>query len=114
MGLIIGSGPFLFWGGVGHGMGFLSVGMGFVIGLVSLALVLLRGAVRLDWAMRMSIYGRLSAGFQLGKIWAMARRDFGGLLRIVGMALVLVAGVTVACVVLAFGVVLVSMLWDSW
>lgn len=110
VGLIIGSGPFLFWGGVGHGMGFLSVGMGFVIGLVSLASYFF--AVLFAWigAMRMSIYGRLSAGFQLGKIWAMARRDFGGLLRIVGMALVLVAGVTVACVVLAFGVVLVSML----
>ncbi len=41
--------------------------------------------------MRMSIYGRLSAGFQFGKIWSMIRHDFGDLLRIVGMYLILFA-----------------------
>lgn len=40
-------------------------------------------------SMRMSIYGRLSAGFQLGKIWAMMRYDSNGLLRIFCMSLLL-------------------------
>ena len=35
--------------------------------------------------MRMSIYGRLSAGFQVSRIWAMMRHDFKGILRILGM-----------------------------
>ena len=38
--------------------------------------------------MRMSIYGRLSAGFQVSRIWAMIRHDFKGILRILGMWLV--------------------------
>lgn len=40
-------------------------------------------------SMRTSIYGRLSAGFQLEKMWKMIRRDFKGLLRIFGMTIVL-------------------------
>lgn len=38
--------------------------------------------------MRSSIYNRLSAGFQLGKIWKMFRRDTGGILRVFGMELI--------------------------
>lgn len=53
--------------------------------------------------MRMSIYGRLAPGLQLGRIWAMMRHDFGGLLRIFGMAilLVVVTGVVVWAAILA-------------
>lgn len=50
--------------------------------------------------MRMSIYGRLSAGFQLRKIWSMIKHDWRGLLRILGMAVLmtLVALVVVAAI----------------
>lgn len=53
--------------------------------------------------MRMSIYGRLAPGFQLGRIWAMMRHDFGGLLRILGMAafLTVATGVVVWAATLA-------------
>lgn len=55
--------------------------------------------------MRMSIYGRLSAGFQVSRIWAMMRHDFKGILRILGMWLIVsfVAGIAIA---LAVGVVI--------
>ena len=39
-------------------------------------------------SMRISIYDRLSAGFQFSKVWAMFRQDPNGLLRIFGMNLV--------------------------
>ena len=56
-------------------------------------------------SMRMSIYGRLSAGFQLGRSWAMIRRDLGGLLRIVGMAVLvgIVAGVALLLLMAVIG-----------
>lgn len=46
-------------------------------------------ALLFSWAgaMRTSIYGRLSAGLQVKKIWAMIRHDSNGLLRILGMTL---------------------------
>lgn len=40
-------------------------------------------------SMRISIYDRLSAGFQLGKIWKMIKYDAGGIARIFGMNLLL-------------------------
>lgn len=40
-------------------------------------------------SMRTTLYGTLSAGFQINKIWAMLRYDFTGLLRIFAMVLVI-------------------------
>lgn len=63
--------------------------MGFLLWLVSgaasLALALLAELFTWVGSMRVSLYGTLSSGFQLGKIWAMMRYDFIGLLRILGM-----------------------------
>lgn len=50
--------------------------------------------------MRASIYGRLSAGFQLKKIWSMLRLDFKGILHIFGMAVL--ANLILQGVVLVF------------
>ena len=55
-----------------------------VMGVVLVGLVAL--FIWIGW-LRMAIYGRLSAGFQLGRIWTMLRRDTGGILRIFGMFL---------------------------
>ncbi len=54
------------------------------------ALALSFVAVFFAWvgSVRCSLYGTLSSGFQIGKIWAMMRYDFGGLLRIFGMYLI--------------------------
>ncbi|MEG0505372.1 MAG: DUF4013 domain-containing protein, partial [Raoultibacter sp.] len=59
-------------------------------------------AMLFSWvgSMRMSIYGRLSAGFQFNKMWAMIRHDLSGLLRIFGMSLL--AGLVIG---LAFSIV---------
>lgn len=98
--------------GGGHGMlgheistwvGGLSLVAGLVVFAALLFLCLL--AVAFTWIgwMRMSIYGRLSAGFQFGRMWAMLRRDIGGLFRILGMFLLI--NVAVAAVVLFLGFV---------
>lgn len=44
----------------------------------------------LSWAgtIRMTIYDRLGAGLQFKQVWKMATRDFGGLMRIFGMQLI--------------------------
>ena len=51
-------------------------------------------------SMRVSIYDRLSAGFQLGKIWKMFRHDTGGMFKIFGMNLLIsvLIGLVVALV----------------
>lgn len=70
----------------------------YVLAVVTIPFVLV------GW-MRIAIYGRLSAGFQFKNLWAMLRREFSGILRIVGMVLlgVLVAGCVVALVFSLFG-----------
>ncbi len=110
IGVIIGSGPFWFWGHSGYGFGLFSVGIGGLVFVASIAAMFF--VVLFSWvgSMRMSIYGRLSAGFQFGKIWSMVRHDFGGLLRILGMAIVLAIGIGVVVAVLALVVVLVAFL----
>ena len=81
--------------GVGSGaFGVLVAAIAGLSALVTLAVVLLAlllMVVRWVGTMRMSIYGRLSAGFQLRKIGAMVRHGSGGLARIVGMNVVMTA-----------------------
>ena len=60
-------------------------------------------------SMRASIYGRLSAGFQIGKIWSMIRHDFGGILRILGMSILLLVIMTAVIMVLVMLVVFLCM-----
>ena len=60
-------------------------------------------------SMRMSIYGRLSAGFQFGKIWSMLRHDFAGMLRILGMAVLMAIATTVVVTILIVVVVFLCM-----
>lgn len=45
--------------------------------------------------MRMTLYDRLSAGFQLPKIWSMLKRDAGGMWRILGMSILMMLVVEV-------------------
>lgn len=62
--------------------------MGVIFSLAGLVLTF--AVVFFYWvgAMRCALYGTLSSGFQIGKIWAMMRYDFMGLLRIFGMSLI--------------------------
>ncbi len=83
---------------------------GLLLSLVSIALSFF--LVFFEWTatMRMSIYGRLSAGFQIGRLWSMIRHDFGGLLRILGMAILLALGLGILLSLFLFFVVSIGVL----
>lgn len=55
--------------------------------VIAVILGLFLGVVALVCIMRSAIYGRLGAGFQLNRVWNMVRHDSNGLLRILGMVL---------------------------
>lgn len=95
------------WSGHGRGGLFAFFGLtSFMFSLVVLAAWLFATTFAAVGAMRMSIYGRLGAGLQFGKIWAMIRHDSGGLVRILGMVLLLAmgTGILVGAVVTAITV----------
>lgn len=83
---VLGFVPLLGYGYDGTVFGILVFSMLFNFFVLALSFV----AVFFAWvgSMRCSLYGTLSSGFQIGKIWAMMRYDFGGLLRIFGMYLI--------------------------
>ena len=116
VGSLLTGGSFGLLSGWGHS-GYSWFPFGMVSGIVGLAFFVLSVAAYLftvffTWvgSMRMSIYGRLSAGFQFGKIWSMIRHDFNGILRILGMAVLLFVGLTVIATVLVFVVTLVGVI----
>lgn len=91
-----------------HYGGMASLSFGLVSGIASLAvavvlIVLYALATVFGWIgwMRMSVYGRLSAGFQLERIWTMLRHDTRGAARVFGMYLIInaIVGVIAAVVV---------------
>lgn len=81
--------------------GMLSGVFGLVFFVLSVAALVFATIFSWIGSMRMSIYGRLSAGFQFGKMWSMLRHDVGGMLRILGMTILLgiVVGIIVSIVV---------------
>ena len=60
-----------------------------VYSLFSLAVSLASVMFFLVASMRASIYGRLGPGFQVPRLWAMMRHDMKGLLRVLGLSIVL-------------------------
>lgn len=64
-----------------------SIAFGSLLYFVGLVLALLVSILAWIGSMRVSIYDRLSTGFQFGVIWKMFRRDTGGIMRIFGMNL---------------------------
>ena len=72
----------------------------------SLALSFLAALFFWVGAMRVSLYGTLSSGFQIQKIWVMMKHDFIGLLRIVGMAILVAVAIAFSAMVLALFFVL--------
>ncbi len=116
VGSILTGGSFGIWSGWGYHSGFLSFPLGLASGLVGLVFFVLSMVAYLfttffTWvgSMRMSIYGRLSAGFQFGKIWTMLRHDFAGMLRILGMAVLMAIAATVVVTILIVVVVFLCM-----
>ena len=74
-----------------------TAGIGMLIVLVGFVLALLVEVLTMIAFMRTAIYDRLSAGFQLGKIWKMFRHDTSGILKIFGMNLLVSAIIGVIC-----------------
>ena len=72
------------WGGAGG-----AVVVSPVYSLFSLAVFLASVMFFLVASMRASIYGRLGPGFQVPRLWAMMRHDMKGLLRVLGLSIVL-------------------------
>lgn len=103
IGVLLGAGPVALWGNGHHAriLSFLPVVTSLFLFVATIAAIFFVQFFTWVGSMRISIYGRLSAGFQLGKIWSMMRRDFNGLLRIFGMALIaaLVVGAVFAVLV---------------
>lgn len=64
------------------------MGFGYIISLVGAVLTIV--AYLFSWVgtIRMTIYDRLGTGLQFGTVWKMAKKDFGGLMRILGMAII--------------------------
>lgn len=92
--------------------------------LIAAVLGVFLGIAALACIMRSAIYGRLGAGFQLGRVWNMIRHDSNGLLRILGMVLLvgLIAGVAwtvvfsivfVLLIMAGIGVVGAGYNWDA-
>ena len=75
-------------------------GVGLLVYLAGLVGMLLLSILAWVGSMRISIYDRLSAGFQIGKIWKMFRYDTGGIMRIFGMYLLvgLIVGIVLSIV----------------
>lgn len=57
--------------------------------LIYFALIIVETFIMWIGSMRISIYGRLTPGFQLNKIWVMYKRLPGGMWRILGMELLI-------------------------
>lgn len=83
----------------GNAAGMMFGGLIQLVGFVALILAALLAMVG---AVRMTVYDRLGCGLQFKQIWKMARKDFGGLMRIFGMYLItgLIIGVIAFVVVM--------------
>jgi len=93
--------------------------IGSLISLVSVVIAFALFFFEQVGAMRISIYGRLSAGFQFKKVWAMLRHDFKGILKIFGMMLLTelvigtIFGIIIVIVVLVFAVAAIGTISTS-
>ena len=85
-------------------------GLGLLLYLIGFIGALLLSVLAWIGSMRISIYDRLSAGFQVGKIWKMFRHDTNGAMRIFGMYLLvgLIIGIILSIIffIITFLVVL--------
>ena len=81
-----------------------TVAIGAIISLIGFLAALFVSILAWIGSMRVSIYDRLSAGFQLGSIWKMFRKDTGGIMRIFGMNLLvgLILGIILSIIITIF------------
>lgn len=104
---------FMSGGGQFDGSSAVGAGMvGVLFYLLYLATIFAVSFFEMVGSMRISIYGRLSAGFQFKKIWLMIKKDFGGLLRIFGMIILmgLVLGIILSVLYFIFAFIVIFLM----
>lgn len=75
--------------------------LGWIVNVIGIVLVVFACVISWVGIIRMTMYDRLGTGLQLGKIWAMIKQDFGGLMRIFGMVILFeaVGGIIIGIIV---------------
>lgn len=77
--------------------------LGWILYVAGIVLTVFASIMIWVGTIRMTMYDRLGTGLQFGKIWTMIKKDFGGIMRIFGMAILfeLVGGIiiVVACII---------------
>lgn len=104
-----GSSTSVFWqhtGGI-HLGNTLQIAFGAVFEIAAVVLFVFAILYSFAGVMRMTLYDSLGAGFQLGQIWKMVKRDAGGLFRIVGMEILFL------CVICAAASIAVSLVFGT-
>lgn len=81
---------------------FAFAGIGWILYVAGIVLAVFASIMIWVGTIRMTMYDRLGTGLQFGKIWTMIKKDFGGLMRIFGMAILfdLVGGIIIGIVAL--------------
>lgn len=82
-----------------------------ILEFVCAVVALLASAVVCAASLRATVYQRLGAGYRFDRIWDMCRRDFGGLMRMVGIELV--GNLVGLLVTFVFGIGVVGALMPS-
>ncbi len=75
--------------------------LGWVVNVIGIVLAVFACVISWVGTIRMTMYDRLGTGLQLGKIWAMIKQDFGGIMRIFGMVILfeIVGGIIIGIIV---------------
>jgi hypothetical protein len=119
--LIVGCGAYALMGAAIHSAtvsnGSAAVLVGIIFGYVAFLIILIPfmcALMLVVWAasIRAAVYDSLGAGFQLGAVFGMLKRDFGGMLRILGMYMLvaLIVGMVAEALLLIVGL-LMAFFW---
>lgn len=75
--------------------------LGWVVNVIGIVLTVLACVISWVGTIRMTMYDRLGTGLQIGKIWAMIKQDFGGIMRIFGMVILfeIIGGIIIGIIV---------------
>lgn len=75
--------------------------LGWVVNVIGIVLTVFACVISWVGTIRMTMYDRLGTGLQIGKIWAMIKQDFGGIMRIFGMVILfeIIGGIIIGIIV---------------
>lgn len=108
-----------YWQGLGYAYSYFGgyvasnpafVGLGGLLSFAGWLIAIVMAVLAWIGIMRMSIYDRLSSGFQFNKIWKMLRHDTTGVLKVFGMYLLVtfILGVIISVIIMVLVIVVVT------